>query len=87
MNEQAKNPFEPFFDEIRKIVRDEIKAASNGNEHAVLLTPEQLALQLSVPVTWVYEQSCQGNLPTHRIGRYLRFNLAEVLENQKKRTP
>lgn len=27
MNESGKNPFGPFFDEIRRIVRDEIKAA------------------------------------------------------------
>jgi excisionase family DNA binding protein len=87
MNDSAKNPFEPFFDEIRRIVRDEIKAASNGNDHQALLTPEALAQQLSVPVSWVYEQSRQGNIPVHRIGRYLRFDFAEVVEAQKKRNP
>jgi excisionase family DNA binding protein len=87
MSEPGKNPFEPFFDEIRKIVRDEIKAANNGNEHRALLTPEALAQQLSVPVSWVYEQSRQGKIPVHKIGRYLRFDFAEAVEAQKKRTP
>jgi hypothetical protein len=31
------------------------------------------------------EQSRQGNIPTRRIGRYLRFSLTEVLESQKKK--
>lgn len=38
---------------------------------------------LKVPISWVYEQSRQGNIPTHRIGRYIRFDLREVLANQK----
>jgi excisionase family DNA binding protein len=86
MSEQIPNPFDPFFDEIRRIVREEIKAASNGNGHASeLFTPEELADRMKLPVSWVYEQSRQGNIPTYRIGRYLRFNLIEVLESQKKR--
>jgi hypothetical protein len=94
MSEPTPNPFDPFFDEIRRIVREEIKAAaSNGNGHgAKLLTPEELAEKLAltgkdnkVSTSWVYEQSRQGNIPTHRIGRYLRFDLMEVLESQKKK--
>jgi hypothetical protein len=73
MSELGPNPFNLLLEQIRAVVRDEIKATSNG--HAALLTPEQLALQLSLPMTWVYEQSRQGNIPTHRIGRYLRFDL------------
>jgi len=49
-----------------------------------LLTPEDLADRLKVPISWVYEQSRQGNIPTHRLGRYIRFNLHEVLASQKK---
>jgi excisionase family DNA binding protein len=84
MNEPGLNPFDILVEQFRTVVREEIQSALNGNGHAALLTPEELALQLSVPVTWVYEQSRQGNIPTHRIGRYLRFDLAEVLESQKK---
>ena len=73
MNEQEKNPFDPFFEEIRKIVRQEIKAA-NGNSVSELLTPEQLAEKLKLGVSWVYEQSRLGNIPTHRLGKYIRFD-------------
>ena len=46
---------------------------------------EELAEKLKVPLSWVYEQSRQGGIPTHRVGRYIRFDLAEVLESQKKK--
>jgi excisionase family DNA binding protein len=87
MSEPLSNPFDPFFEKIREIVREEIKAAANGNGHAAeLFTPEELAERMKLPVSWVYEQSRQGNIPTHRIGRYLRFSLTEVLESQKNKS-
>jgi excisionase family DNA binding protein len=74
---------------IREAVRAEIQAAlgHNGNGHKGpdLLTPEQLADRLKVPLSWVYEQSRQGKIPTHRLGRYIRFDLAEVLASQKNK--
>jgi excisionase family DNA binding protein len=86
MSEPAKNPFDLLIDQIRAVVREEIKAAANGNGHSpALLTPEDLATQMKIPVSWVYEQSRQGNIPTHRIGKYIRFDLSEVLESQKKK--
>jgi excisionase family DNA binding protein len=78
------NPFEPFFAEIRKIISEEIRSANN-NGHQELLGPEELAQRLKVPVSWVYEQSRQGNIPTHRIGKYIRFDLAEVIDSQKNK--
>jgi len=84
MSEQGKSPLEPFFDEIRKIVAEEV-ARSNGDKVSELLTPEQLAEKLKLPVSWVYEQSRLGNIPTHKLGRYIRFDLAEVLRNQKEK--
>lgn len=71
---------------LRRIIREEIrglKAELNGQ--AELLPPEELADKLKVPLSWVYEQSRQGSIPTHRIGRYIRFNLSEVIESQKKK--
>jgi excisionase family DNA binding protein len=66
------------------LIRSEI--ALNGNGHTPeLFTAEELAERMKLPVSWVYEQSRQGNIPTHRIGRYLRFSLAEVLESQKNK--
>ena len=62
MSEPA-NFLEPFFDEIRRIVRAELAQAlsGNGNGHKpageALLDVEQLAQALSVKTTWIYEQT------------------------------
>ena len=75
---------EPLREELKSLIR-EVLAEANGNGHAMeLLTPEKLAERMKLPISWVYEQSRQGNIPTHRLGRYLRFSLTEVLESQKK---
>ena len=70
--------------EIKALMREVLQEvqASNGKPGG-LLTSEDLAERLKVPLSWVYEQSRQGKIPTHRIGRYIRFNLAEVLASQK----
>ena len=84
MNDPVKNPFDILIEQFRAVVREEL-AATNGNGYASpLLTPEQLSETLSVPVSWVYEQSRQGNIPTHRIGKYIRFSFAEVVASQRK---
>lgn len=70
---------------IGRVVEERLwvfKAELNGNSE--LLTPEELANKLKVPLSWVYEQSRQGKIPTHRIGRYIRFDVSEVLTSQKK---
>jgi excisionase family DNA binding protein len=69
---------------IRQAVKEAIREVGpNGKQHG-LLDPEELAAKLKVPISWVYEQSRQGNIPTHRLGRYIRFDLEEVLASQKK---
>jgi excisionase family DNA binding protein len=85
MRETTKNanPFDLLIEQIRAVVREEIVALDNTLKE--LLTPEELAEKLKVPLSWVYEQSRQGGIPTHRVGRYIRFDLAEVLESQKKK--
>lgn len=77
---------ELFLDAIHQAIREEIQAVTgrDGKRKADLLTPEELAASLKVPVSWVYEQSRQDKIPTHRIGRYIRFDLDEVLESQKR---
>ena len=55
----------------------------NGHQPE-LLTSEQLAEKLKIPLSWVYEQSRLGKIPTHKLGRYIRFDLHEVLASQKK---
>lgn len=79
------NPFEPFFDKIREIVREELKAANgNGNGHSHLLTAEQLADVLQVHKATVYDWVKSKTVPFYQAGRFVRFNLQEVLESQKK---
>lgn len=70
---------------LKPIVKEAVQEAMNNNGKVNLLTPEELAERLKVPLSWVYEQSRQGKIPTHRIGRYIRFDLCEVLESQKKK--
>ena len=86
MNETNNNPLaEALAAILQPIVEGAVKEAMNGHREIQLLTPEELAERIKVPLSWVYEQSRQGNIPTHRIGRYIRFDVREVLENQKKK--
>jgi hypothetical protein len=88
MSDPSLNPFDIVLDRIREIVREEIRAAINENgQSPALLKPKDLAKKLEMPVSWVYEQSRQGNIPTHRLGRYIRFDLEEVLRSQKRLRP
>lgn len=51
-----------------------------------LLTAEEVAELLSVPPRWVREHTRSGKLPHVRLGRYVRFDRADVLgwvEGQK----
>ncbi len=73
-----------ILDAIRQAVKEAMQQANGNGHQRELLTPEELAPKLKVPVSWVYEQSRQGNIPTHRLGRYIRFDLNEVLASQKK---
>jgi excisionase family DNA binding protein len=43
-----------------------------------LLTPEQVAEMLAVPVTWVRAEARAGRLPSVRLGHYRRFVQADV---------
>jgi excisionase family DNA binding protein len=45
-----------------------------------LLTAGEVAELLSVPVSWVRESSRSGAIPCVRLGRYVRFDRAAVLE-------
>jgi hypothetical protein len=64
---------------FRAIIREEIKANDER-----LLDPEELVERLKVPVSWVYEQSRRGRVPTIRLGRYVRFRVSDVLKSQRK---
>ncbi|MEE8115434.1 MAG: helix-turn-helix domain-containing protein, partial [Nitrososphaerales archaeon] len=76
---------EALLQTIREAVREEFQALMGQNGHqANLLTAEQLAERLQVHKNWVYEQSRQGNIPTIRVGRHIRFSLHEVLTHQRQ---
>jgi excisionase family DNA binding protein len=43
-----------------------------------LLTAAELAEHLAVPKTWILESARSGAMPCVRLGRYVRFDLADV---------
>jgi excisionase family DNA binding protein len=106
LTEPSKNPFDLLIDQIRTVVRDEIKAAAaNGNGYeetndpkdelrksirqalsiGALLTAEQLAEVLQVNKATVYEWVKSKTIPYVSAGCFVRFNLNEVLESQRKK--
>jgi len=85
MNGTGPTPENTIEAVLRRIVKEEIQALkAELNGHDQLLTPEELADRLRMPISWVYEQSRLGNIPKHKLGRYIRFDLHEVLASQKK---
>lgn len=45
-----------------------------------LLTVKELAEILAVPESWIYGHTAVGDIPTVRVGRYVRFRLGDVLQ-------
>jgi excisionase family DNA binding protein len=48
------------------------------NAGSALLSAAELAKLLGVPESWVREQARLGNLPSFKLGHYVRFRLEEV---------
>ncbi len=48
-------------------------------EGKLLVDAKALAQLLSLPVSWVYAKAEKGEIPSVKIGKYRRFNLADVL--------
>ena len=47
-----------------------------------ILTPQELAERLKVPLSWVFEKTrarCRNQIPCLRIGRYVRFDWTAVV--------
>lgn len=58
-------------------------AAGATNEARRLLTPQEVADLLQVSVSWVHKRTGPGatsQIPHHRVGGLLRFDLVEVRE-------
>jgi len=92
MSEPQKNPFEPFFDEVRRIVREELREIlnQNGNQEPKLLyNMNEAASLLGVPETWLGRAARQGIVPCVRMGHYVRFtknNLESYIEKLRNET-
>ncbi|PIQ81543.1 MAG: hypothetical protein COV76_08200 [Candidatus Omnitrophica bacterium CG11_big_fil_rev_8_21_14_0_20_64_10] len=52
-----------------------------------LVNVQEMARVLSVPVSWLYERTRLGTIPCIRIGKYVRFDPAEVLAFFRKQKP
>ena len=55
-------------------------------EPEALLTVHDVALMLKVPASWVYEHTrpgCRDLLPHVKLGKYLRFFAADILDYLK----
>ena len=83
MSADNPNPFDLLVEQIRAVVREEIKAAGNGN--GKLLTAEELAKELQVNKATVYDWVKSKTIPYYQAGRLVRFNLHEVLESQRNK--
>jgi excisionase family DNA binding protein len=55
-----------------------IAQGSNRNGGSALLSAADLAKLLGVPESWVREQARLGNLPSFKLGHYVRFRIEEV---------
>src|SRR5262245_9228085 len=66
--------------ELRELIRQEIGADGAG----ALLTAEELAKKLKINKATVYLWVKEKKIPYYEAGRFVRFDLREVLESQKK---
>ena len=71
--------------QLRALMRQEIQAAPNGNGYLTMLTAAQLAKKLQVNKATVYEWVKAKSIPYYQAGRFIRFNLQEVLDSQRKK--
>jgi predicted DNA-binding transcriptional regulator AlpA len=83
MSEAAKNPFDLLVEQIRAVVREEIKSAkcsSAASKNDRLLDPEEAAKVLSVSEDWLYHNA--KRLPfTRKLGpRLLRFSYQGMIK-------
>jgi len=64
-------------------MQDGNKTSDIVNSSNKLLTPQELAEWLQVPVSWVYDRTRKSGpekLPFYKIGKYLRFAEDEVID-------
>lgn len=90
MSESAPNPFDPFFEKIREIVREEIaKALANGMRASSKdwMKAKELAEVYGLPATWFEERGRARDIERTKPGRYVLFKRRDVeayLEKNKR---
>ena len=55
-----------------------IPASPTRLEPGDILTPQELAQRLKVPLSWIYKKSAANGMPVLRCGHYLRFSWPDV---------
>lgn len=48
---------------------------------ASLVSAEQLQLRTGIPASWWMSQARERRVPHHKVGRYVRFSVAEVMDS------
>ena len=91
---ESSNPFAPFFDEVRKIVREEVERALSANDNGQKslavkewLKASELSELYGLPKTFFEERGRAGEIERTKPGRYVLFKRRDVeayLEKRKK---
>lgn len=74
-------------DLVRRIVREELDARDRDAGDADLITTEQAAARLGMSPSYIRDARRAGRLPAKRIGRAVRFAIADVDALATKRAP
>ena len=77
MSEQI-SPFDPFFEKIREIVREEIKAAAHEKPVKLLYTTREAAAMLNVEESWLASKARAGLVPFRMLGHYRYFSMQDI---------
>ena len=80
--------FDPAdIDKISNKVSEIVLQNLERNQNNSLLDSDGLATYLNVPKSWVYERTRDkgnGSIPRVKVGKYVRFNIHDVLEWLKR---
>ena len=63
---------------LLSLILSQRNGGHGSNMPTGLLDAPELAKRLGVPESWVREQARLGNLPSFKLGHYVRFKLEEV---------
>jgi Helix-turn-helix domain len=82
MSEMSKSPFDLLLDQIRAVVREELRTASNGNGHLpkLLYNTKEAARLCDIPESWLASAARSGKVKCRHLGNYVRFTLEDLKE-------